>query len=330
MKKLFLIFAGLALLYFPSFTARFFQDDWRLLEVARSVPVFAPIANFPYRPVAIQMFYSLPLDPLGFHLVQFLIFCAGLFFLFKLTKSYLAVIYYAFNISLFPLFYWIATSYFSLAFFATVAASYFYLHGSLLLTLILVSGGLLSNEIVLVFPALFFLLDFWRGKFQWRRLLILSGVDLGYFLLRLQITSSPLATDYTIVTSPTSALSTVRWYFLRLFNLAEGVRPGPILILFAFLLLVILAACWRQVPLKTAVFALGWFLVGALPFYFLPYHMSAYYLTLALIGPAILFDEVFKTQPAFKFLFVVCYILMAVIGLNFLSQTHWIILKPTL
>lgn len=329
MKKLLPIFWGVTIFYWPSFTARFFQDDWRLLEIAKTVPLFAPLPNFPYRPLAVQGLYSLGLNPFGFHLLLFTIFAAGLFFLYKITKSYLAVLIYAFNISLFPLFYWIATAYFTLAFFFVMAASYFYLYGNAILTTLLIILGLLSNEIVLVFPGLFFLLDFLRGRFQWKKLISLTVIDLIYFVFRQQITSGPTAPDYTLVFNPVTVIQTFRWYFLRIFNLPEGTKFGFNLMPLVLLLILLTFAVRKHLSWRLIIFAFGWFVVGALPFYFLPYHMSAYYLTLALAGPSILMANLFAKEKAQKYLFVICYLLLSVIGLNFLSQTHWIILKPT-
>jgi len=84
----------------------------------------------------------------------------------------------------------------------------------------------------------------------------------------------------------------------------------------------------QQVNVKLWILAVFWFIAGALPFYFLPNHMSSYYLTMALFGPALLFAEVFSGKKL-VYAAVIVYFFMTVRGLDFLSKTHWIILKNT-
>lgn len=125
-KFLFLILL-LAFIYRDSFISRFFQDDKILLNLPLTV-----IPNFPFRPVSQQFFYQVcllvfGLNPVGYHVVIFIFLIGTLWFIFQLAKqifqhddSALAVVFfYAFNISLFANFYWIATSYFTIgAFFS--------------------------------------------------------------------------------------------------------------------------------------------------------------------------------------------------------------------
>lgn len=80
--------------------------------------------------------------------------------------------------------------------------------------------------------------------------------------------------------------------------------------------------------LKLILFGAAFFVFGALPFFFLPNHMSAYYLTIALFGPALIAGNVIKSKKLI-ILFFLGYLLLTIFGLQFLSATHWIILKNT-
>ena len=191
-RVLFLAIVGLLiLLYKDSFISRFFQDDFLLLKLAQSENFFAPIANFPYRPVSINLFYSLghslfgP-NVIGFHLLNFAFLVGALIFIFLLVKEILqdekqalfAVFLYAFNISLFPLFYWVATSYFTLVAFFVFGGLYFYFRKNHILSFLFFILALLSNELAVVFPALLFLLSSYLKKVNLRLLLFFFITDI--------------------------------------------------------------------------------------------------------------------------------------------------------
>lgn len=308
---------GLVILYRDSFFSRFFQDDFILLEIAKTRGLFEPIPNFPYRPVSIQIFYSLSRDPFVLHSLMFLFFLLGLYFVYKLTKDRFVVFLLAFNISLFPLFYWVATSYFSLAFFFVFAALYFN-------NIFLFVLGLLTNELVVVFPLLLLLWSWFKNKIEAKKLLPFFAVTAVYLPLRIFFIPFPQVVDYKLDFS-LKFFATARWYALRIFNLPEGIRnQNIILVLFVALVLLVILN-FKRLNLKLLVFAVLWFFIGALPFFFLPGHMSAYYLTIALFGPMLFLSSLIKK---FRILFLSVYLIMAFLGLEFLKTSHWIILKP--
>lgn len=326
MKRFFLLLTiFLALFYRNAFFARFFQDDFLLLQLAKSGNIFRPIANFPYRPVSIQIFYGFCFrlfgeNPFGYHILLFLIFIAALFFVYKLS-NWQTVVIYAFNVSLFPLFYWVAASYFVFAAFFTFGAVYFYKNSKILPALLFFIFGLLSNEIVVVLPLLLFLTKI--SKKVW----VFFFIDVLYLFFRTHL-SLPQAKDYTLDFS-LKFLTTFKWYFLRIFNLPEGrLAINPlILVLFVFLILILLAS-YKNFSLKKFIFGISWFFIGALPFFFLPYHISAYYLTISLFGPAVFISNILSSNRKLTIVFLIFYLSLAVIGLDMLSKTHWIILKP--
>lgn len=339
-----------ALVYRDSFTSRFFQDDKLLLGLSNSANIFAPIANFPYRPIAIGMFYSLGrllfgTNVLGFHLLEFIFFGVTLFALFVLAnkilrdaqKSLATVFFYALNISLFANFYWVATSYFSLGFVLFLLAIISYLGKGkwsivgLYLFAVLAIG---SNELAFVLPGIFILLN-WFFKNWPKKFWIFTGFDLILIILRTLIAGLPKGSDYAIKIN-LSVFSNLRWYGLRALNLPEGVNRAAdsiIWVSFFVFILVLIYAFWKYWRLghhnsKVLVFGAGWFIISALPFFFLPGHMSSYYLTFSLLGPAIVLAEIFG-KSKLLYLAGIAYLILTVTGLHFLSQTHWIILKNT-
>lgn len=334
-----LVIVILALVYGPSFTSPFFQDDATLLDIAKNYSPFSPIASFPYRPVSINLFYSLSyrafgMNPLGYHLVLFAAMAITVLLVFVIArrlldknKALVAAFFYAFNISLFANFYWIAVSYFSLGALFFFAAVYFYLEERKILLYLSFLLALGSNEIAIVLPLLLAGVSWYQKKWQ-RSLLVLTVADVVLLLARVIFIGLPQDSAYTISINLT-ALATVRWYFLRALNLPEGIRfaTDP-LILILFILFLGLLLLGKRPSIRLLIFGAFWFLVGALPFYFLPNHMSSYYLTMALFGPAIIFAEVFSGRRL-AYVAVAVYFLLTVRGLDFLSKTHWIILKNT-
>lgn len=340
--KILLILILTAGVYRDSFTARFFQDDKVLLALSQQNNWFAPVPNFPYRPVSIQFFYFLGrtfsgFDPLGYHLLLFGAFALTLVVGFNLgkillkdeTRAVMAVFFYALNVSLFANFYWVATSYFVLGTLFFLSALYFYLQPglkSLLLALFFFLLALGSNEIAFVFPAVALVVSWYLRQFSSRLWLFLS-VDLALFFSRLFLVGLPKAADYTIQING-QFFATFRWYILRVLDLPEGIRFSGNYFLIGLFILFLLSIFLAKINWRLLFFALGWFFLAALPFYFLPGHMSAYYLTLALFGPALFLGGIFG-KSKLMFWAMGIYLVLTVVGLDFLARSHWIILKNT-
>lgn len=336
-----LIVALTAVVYRATFTAPFFQDDKILLDLSASGDIFQVIPNFPFRPISQQLFYFVSQqlfgrDVFGFHLILFLAFGVTVFVVHRLAriilrdkmKALVATFFYALNVSLFANFYWVATSYFvlgALFFFLTI---WLYLEKRAVLAAISYLLALGSNEIAFVLPGAFVVLGWylqsWPKRF-WFFLLSLP-VLLGLRVL----VGLPQASDYTLSASQSGA--TLRWYALRALNLPEGIQRSSDGLLTAAVLVVaaVLTVCfWRRRPSwRLLVLGGAFFILGALPFFFLPAHMSSYYLTMALFGPALVVGEM-VTDKKLVVIFLISYLILTLRGLDFLSQTHWIILKNT-
>lgn len=340
MKKwLSLLVILVALVYRNSFTSPFFQDDLVLLNLAKRGNFLQPIANFPYRPVSQPIFYWFSsslfgANPVGFHWLLFLFFIGTLILVFKIAgvllkdnkQAIFAAFFYATNVSLFANFYWIATSYFTIGAFFFFLTIYFYLSKKPIpcLTSYILAIG--SNEIALMLPFVFILVG-WFKNF-WPRELWLYFVTLPAVVLWKLVIGLPTTSDYAL---SLNFLPTLRWYFFRAINFPESIqRVSSVVIYFPFIifLTLLLFSLARVRDLRLIVFSVVFFLLSALPFFFLPSHMSSYYLTMALFGSAILFSRV-TNLGKLGFVAAACYLLVTILGLDFLSQTHWIILKNT-
>lgn len=335
---------GLLVIYWPSFTAPFFQDDFELL--AQRGEWFTAVPVYHYHPISNQIFYSLANNifgstPLGFHVALFGITVTSLLVIYFLandllrdrTIALLTVFFFGFNVSLFPNFYWIAISYFVFGGFFFFCTVWLFLKNSRIsnfFSIIAFLAAFLSNELTIIIPAVLTLISWYRKRFSPKLIAFWVIGSLLLLFKRFVVGFSPEPVYQTHFDF--AAISTFRWYLLRALNLPEGIRNGAdfsvVFLTTVFIVILALTAIFaKKKNPRLLLFGLGWFLLGALPFYFLPQHMSAYYLTLALFGPAVLFAYYCRqtrlTGPA-----VVVYLLLTYFGLNFLSQTHWIILKP--
>lgn len=341
-----------ALIYYDSWNSRFFQDDkihFRI--ISENSNFLVPPANWPYyRPVAINIFYGVSQtlfgrNPFGYHAILFLAFSATLFCFFALAKTFLknnrraliATLFYATNVSLFGDFYWIAKSYLVLGSLFMFLSVLGYLKKSKKWFLVSVFSLILalgSNELAFVLPGLFVLTDWLRGRWPGIRFIILTGITFGLGIWRYLLVGVPKDADYTIHIGLVN-VSTIKWYLFRLFNLPEAVQrdKDPILwvaiAVFVFVILYFVARYrdWRK-NWRLFVFGILWFFGGALPHFLMPEHISSQYLAVSLFGPALLLGEIALLNRWIVILFA-GYILATWRGLDFLRQTHWLILKNT-
>lgn len=83
-----------AILYWPSFTSPFFQDDVIFLKSDKTADILTTIPDGVWRPLSFQIFYTVGkflfgFNPLAFHLILFSLSSLSLFLIFALSKKYL-------------------------------------------------------------------------------------------------------------------------------------------------------------------------------------------------------------------------------------------------
>lgn len=334
-----------ALVYRNSFTSRFFQDDKLNLELAASQNFLAviPGANH-FRPVSVQGFYLLGetlfgYDPLGYHLLGFAVFAVTLFLIFQTAKlitgnqkqSLIVTFLYGLNISLFANFFWVANSQFVLGglfFFGSLLL--FYSKKLVWLAVPVFLLGLLSNEqilsLIFVLPVISFL---WKKPFS--RYIFCAIAILGVIWVgaKIFILGMPTTADYMVNLNPLTAMATLRWYVLRALNLPEGVKLTADWLFTGAFAMFLLALFKIKLNWQRIFFGIFWFITTLGIFIFLPNHMSAHYLTVALFGSSLIISELLPKKNIFLAVALALYLFLTVRGLDFLAKTHWIILKNT-
>ncbi len=343
--KILLIIGLVAVVYRDSFTSRFFQDDKLNLQLAATRDFLAviPGANH-FRPVSVQGFYFLGeiisgYNPLGYHLIEFVIFAGTLILIYKSAllitanknKSILISFLYALNISLFANFYWIANSQFVIGgflFFLCFLLFYHKKYSWLVIPTFII--GLAGNEQILT---LIFILPIisiiCKKTFSKNIFMILCFLGLGWIGLRTFLFKFPVNADYAISLNPITAVKTFRWYVLRSLNLPEAVKFSADWFFTGAFVLFLVALFKKNIDWRLILTGAFWFVVTLGIFIFLPNHMSAHYLTVALFGSSLIIGELLSKNKNILFLSLVLYLFLTVQGLEFLSKTHWIILKNT-
>lgn len=343
--KFFLLLLLVIFIYRDSFASRFFQDDKLNIELAASRNFLAviPGANH-FRPVSVQGFYTLGElvsagNPLGYHLLGFVIFAATLVLVYKTAffftgnpgQSSIITLLYATNISLFANFFWIANSQFIIGgflFFLTFLLFYHKRFFPLAIPVFLI--GLASNEqilmLILVLPVISF---FWKKPFAKNAFIVLCALGIIWVGLRTLLFKLPVNPDYTISLNPIVAVQTFRWYILRALNLPEGIKLTADRLFTGVWILFLFSLIRRKVNWKLILTGVFWFIVTLGIFIFLPKHMSAHYLTVALFGGSLIISELLPKRNMLFAVALVFYLFLTIRGLDFLSRTHWIILKNT-
>lgn len=357
-KFLFLIIIT-AFLYFPSFRYGFFQDDF--LHLINTQISFSGLFKFftdnsaiYYRPLGIQFTYWFQQklfgpQPVYFHLFGFLVHLLNTSLIYalivKITKnksvSFLAAFLYATSAIHFISLFWLAETNLLLGTLVLFLSLNVYLSGRLRLSLILFILGLLTHEIVIIFPALAML--FRRPPKTY--FIALTCLTLGYLLLRLFILPIPVTGTY-IPQFNFNSFNSLIWYWLWSLNLPEelkyqvGLWPPYIQPKFLINFMPHLLVWWGSfIGLVVAVglkiksvfksshlawLSLGWFIIGISLFLILPLHQYPNYVIAGLPGMTLLLSlALFKFNPFFRSLLLILWLGSSWLTLRTTELTHW-------
>lgn len=355
--------AAFLFIYLPAWHNPFFQDDFLLLKLTHPQNIhswsdfLAPISkNFHYRPLAFNVYYyvlqqGLGLNWFGFHLVNsiWLLATAGLVWLIlhQLTDSpawsLIGAILYLISPIHYMTQFWTATFNNTQGVSLLLLSFYWYLrfdrthqHRYLLAAMGLFGAALLTNEGTIVLPGLIGVYLLFLAKRPWQYLLsqafLWGGIALSYLLIRLATIGLPAGPAYGLSFS-LEIFSTLKWYVFRTIGLPEGIRfidSRSGLYLLSSLSLGVIAKIYlsnkSKIPWKYLAFGLSWFIIGGLPFYALPNHLSAYYLETAYVGLVLIYVVIFKvaSQKILAMTFVILSFFISLMSVRGMQATHWV------
>lgn len=260
------------LMFLPSLFVFYTNDDFFFLKISRAENL-SQVINFfnllkgpdgfgMYRPLTSQMFYWLSwtlfnLNPIGLHLIVFLIFFAVIYLVYLITRELTADIklalisafMYATSATHFAHLYYLATfQELGMTFFVLLSCLNFIRNKSIL-SIIFFILALLSKETAIITPLLLVLIYFYqkqRGFRLWKIKKI--AIDLMPFIILIgiylvfRISSYGFATGNTYIWdfSPLKLINTLFWYSLWTLNLPEtildfvgpGIKINPNLLLY--------------------------------------------------------------------------------------------------
>ena len=242
--SLMMIIAIALIIYLPSFSSYFFQDDWYSLIISRvgnfagAVNFFLPNKNVVYfRPLGMQFPFMLNtalfgLNPLPLHIFTFIIHILNvvlvyLLFMRLLKDNFSALLssflYAVSGIHYIP-FFWSATFAFVLGPFFTLLTFIFFLDRKYLISLIFFTLGLLTYEMITVFPLSLLMYGLlFRTKINFAKLLPFFILASFYLLFRLLYFPPPDIPDYKFSLG-LQTLHNIKYYFLWSFNWPEEIK----------------------------------------------------------------------------------------------------------
>jgi len=348
--KFILLIIATSFLYFPVFKYGFFQDDFLHL-ITTQIPISGLLKFFTdnsaiyYRPLGIQFAYWLQQlifgpRPIYFHLFGFLVHLLNTFLVYsliaKITKSksvsFFASFLYATSAIHFISLFWLAETNLLLGALVLFLSLNVYLSGRIGLSLMLFILGLLTHEIVIIFPSRTYLVG-------------LISIALSYLLLRLVILPVPAGGTYTPQLNLNS-LNSLIWYLLWSFNLPEELKYQLILwpphiqpkflANFTSHLLIWLGSF---IGLTSAILfkarsllksfrliwlSLGWFIIGISLFLVLPLHQYPNYIIAGLPGITLLLSlSLAKLKPFWRGLILSLWLISSFLTLRITELTHW-------
>ena len=241
-------------LFYPSLNYYFFQDDWFVLNWARTndlLSFFEFRTDVIYwRPISMPLFFWInrnifALEPFGYHGVTFLFHILSallsgyiIFLIFRSkVASILTTFFYATASFHFMSLSWLSLSWNAIGNFFTLIAIYFYLTQEknknifLVISLIFFLVALASTEFALVFPLLIIFVELFRTNFSLLRALkrgmilisISSLIAIVYLFIRFLLFPIPSNEEYAIVIDG-RVFNNYFWYLAWLINLPEVLK----------------------------------------------------------------------------------------------------------
>lgn len=357
-------------IFLPSFTNFFFGDDWFHLSVIQinSVKEFFNFFSLTqnaqtagsFRPLATQVYFFIfyhlfGLNPLSYHLFNFLVFAANLYLINKLAIIWLdkktapwAIFLYAISATNFVKMYFLSAFQETLMVFFILLSIIFFLREknvrNQILSLAFFILSLLCKETAMVLPAILLGYQVIYRKWNFIKIfpyLIILGV---YLYVRFKLFGKVQGESYIWDFSPKKIANTFFWYVNWSFGAPEfmvdyvssSLRVVPKFFSdfygWAYPLLVLMSATIitavglvlkqaRKLNRNTLFFIFG-FIVSIAPLLFLPWHKFTIELTLPMVFFCLLLAQLLRGDKSIlKYLFIVAFITLNLTS-NFLSFSH--------
>ncbi len=326
-----------AVLFLPGFFTYFHQDDFihfsvsqNFTQVIRAFNIFQK-GEFPfYRPIPTQLYFFVGqtlfgLNPLGFHLVNFLIFAVNIFLVFRLVKlitknkiiSTLAVFFFAVNSTNFAPLY--AAAYVHELFYVMfgILTVDNFLRKKYVFSILFFVLALMSKETAVVLPLILLLTDLFLSKQADIKKIIVKIIPfltiLGIYLFaHYFFYGIAQGSSYALILGKPT-LNILVWYFLWALStpniLIDFIGPGlrinpvffqvtkfqgilyflffPLLMFIGILIIYGVKQIQHDKKIQLILFGVAWFVIGMIPLIIFPLHKLATEQAFSLVGLSI-------------------------------------------
>jgi len=231
---LYSFFTTFFFLFFKNaFTIPFFGDDFSQLIYAKVI-TFSDIIHFFslqrdhfFRPLSTELYYffitQFSNPTLIGHIITFLFFLGGVYFLVQIIKSFrfsktlifLFFLLYLFHFSHVYQLYWLATFQEALMFFFLSASLNFFVQKKQIVSLFFFVLALFSKEQAILFPVFVLLIFIWQKKKIPSILYFFGLFSFIFFLIHIYVSkTSPQFVEYAVHLSPRLWMNNIMWYLL--------------------------------------------------------------------------------------------------------------------
>ncbi|KKP59958.1 MAG: Tetratricopeptide TPR_1 repeat-containing protein [Candidatus Gottesmanbacteria bacterium GW2011_GWA1_34_13] len=357
------------ILFFKSLFVYFVQDDFYFLAITRIhtfsqfFSLFIPDPNNVwYRPLSSPVFFYLlkllfGYNPFGFHLIVFVTHVFTIWLLYFFIKTILKNNLIALLSGLFYGIHqlhtvslsWLATYPFILGPTMLLLTLIFFYKQKIYLSLLFFIFGLLSWEIIVIVPIILILFTILIEK-QKKFLRITPFICLSVLLVivRLVIFKTEVKTNLYSIQFSWEIISLFKFYLLRLVGLPMLITEMPnvekiiTLLLSGFFTIITIYGFYlsyikRHLQKRIVLFLLLLMIIGIGPFLFLPNHIAPHYLSVALIGYAILsaygiYEVILniKHKKIISTIIILIFVINQYIGIDWTYKTHWIFQRAVL
>ncbi len=369
---------GVFFLFSGSFSSYFFQDDWFSLQISNVSTIGGVLRFFIprndviyYRPLGMQLVFFIFQKlfgsiPLPFRLATIIIHMSNGYLVGRLLSkffknkaiSYFGILLYLTAAIHFTVFFWAATIAFVMAPFFYFSAFLFFLENKKKISLALFIFGLLTNELLISFPAVIFLWSMMQRKKQLKNTQWFWFIVFCYIGTRFVLFKPPTTGSYAVAYAPLQILLNFRDYVLWTFNFPEEIHNqfinwfvfNPVFVkeffpaiasfcvaLIAFFVLIItgvissIGTKLKIAKVQTVAFGSIWFVVTLAPVLFFSSHAFSYYLAIPFLGLLIalfsLIKELIKTHSKIIYgallIFCIAWVVSSYQSIQFNIFIHW-------
>lgn len=368
--SLFFVLTISLLVHIQSIFVYFVQDDFWLLSLSQiKAPsefwiFFVPIKEVVwYRPLSSQIFFFFAKllfnqFPLPYHVVVMIVHLIGVNFLYKtvlefthnrqigLTAALLFGTHQIHTISL----SWLSVFSFIFGLTIMLISMFTYIKKSYSLALFFYILGLLSTEVLVVFPLIIVLWDWFQfNKINWKRISTYLMAAFAVVVLRFLIFPTSQESKYYDFSLSVGTFSVVKFYLLRLvgvpmlFDELSATNKIIILLLVSSYLIIFAVGTTFVIRhksiLEKCLFWLVFAFISISPFVMLASHIAPYYATFSLVGISAIFAILIyyfikKIPVRFKltafFIILLLYVKLQIMGINWTHKTHWLYRRAVL